>query len=67
MPTVLRLVYSRFAAQEMLADKLEEPEEEPPSPAGHEYSHLETHEMGTNPDADDHQLMSINHKPALEV
>lgn len=63
MPTVLRLVYSRFAAQETPSDKLEDPENQDPPPVGHEYSQVEeTPEMETDPHAE--QLIS---KPAVDV
>lgn len=60
MPTVLRLVYSRFAAQEMLSDKLEDPEDQDPPPVGHEYAQVEaeTSEMGTHEDPQADQLMN---------
>jgi hypothetical protein len=63
MPTVLRLVYSRFAAQETLSDKLEDPEDQDPPPVGHEYAQVEdTPEMGTDLHAD--QLIN---KPAVDL
>jgi len=45
MPTVLRLVYSRFAVQEILSGKLD-PEEQAPPPDDHEYVPVEL-EMDT--------------------
>lgn len=62
MPTVLRLVYSRFAAQEMLADKLGEPEERAPLPVDGEHAQETALEMGTDPQTD--QLIN---KPTVEV
>jgi len=49
MPTVLRVVYSRFAAQEILSNKLEpEADEEAPRPVDRGYLY-ETPEVGANP------------------
>jgi len=63
MPTVLRLVYSRFSVQGMLSDKMEEPEEEDPLPVDHEYYGQGTPaEVGANQGAD--QLIS---RPAVDV
>ena len=63
MPKVLRLVYSRFAVQEMLADKMEDLEEQapPPLPVEHEYVQVEP-EM----DAEEHTDELMN-KPAVDV
>jgi len=60
MPTVLRLVYSRFAAQETFSDKLEY-EGEVPQPIDREYLQ-EAPEMTTDPQAD--QLIK---RPAIDV
>ena len=49
MPTVLRVVYSRFAAQEILSNKLEpEADEEAPRPVDRGYLY-EAPEVGVNP------------------
>jgi hypothetical protein len=65
MPTVLRLVYSRFAVQEILSNKLESEvdnvEEQAPPPVDREYLR-ETPEMATDPQAD--QLIK---RPAVDV
>lgn len=63
MPTVLRLVYSRFAAQEALSDKLGEPDEEAPLPVDHEYEPVqEAPEMDADPQV--HQLIN---KPSVDM
>lgn len=65
MPIVLRLVYSRFAAQEALSDKLEsDAEDSAPSFIGNDYTQVET-EADTTPPADQGD-QSLN-KPAVEV
>jgi len=64
MPTVLRLVYSRFAAQETISNKLDfEAEEEALRSVDHEHLPLqEVPEMSTNPQAD-----HLIKKPAVDV
>lgn len=56
MPIILRLVYSRFAAQELLSDELEpeaEDKGEAPRPVDRGYLYeSEASEMSTNPQAD---------------
>jgi len=54
MPTVLRLVYSRFAVQEILSDKLD-PEEQAPPPIDHEYEPVAP-EMDTDSHTDQSTL-----------
>ena len=70
MPTVLRLVYSRFAAQEILAKKLEpeagaeaEGEAPPPVERGYLYE-AGASEMSTNPQAEADRLIK---EPEVEV
>lgn len=59
MPIVLRLVYSRFAVEETMYDKLD-PEGQPPSPVDHDDASVqESPEVDTNPQAD--------HRPAVDV
>ena len=62
MPTVLRLVYSRFAAQDTLSNKLEsEAEGEALQPVNHEHLQ-EVPNVSTDAQAD--QLIR---KPAIDV
>ena len=64
MPMVLRLVYTRFAAQETLSNKLEfEAEEEALRSVDHEHLPMqEVPDMGTNPQAD-----HLIKKPTVDV
>lgn len=53
MPTVLRLLYSRFAVQEMVTDKLgSEPEVQPLQPVDEYLREVEAPETRTDAQAD---------------
>ena len=63
MPIVLRLVYTRFAAQGILTEKLESDERDP-LPVDHE-STQEISEAGSNNHSD--QLINNTDRPAVDV